>query len=289
VTNLYTDQGDPYRMDYSDGTPSVTFTNYNRSGQPLTIIDAAGQRTLAYDYASRQVADYGVSGLFSGITVSNHFNGLYGRDYLEVQGVSPVLHHDYGYDSYGRMQGVTNGSYRAEYAYLPSTDRLQTTTCKSNSTAVLTTTRSWEYGMRLKAIANATNGATVCSHAYLYDAVQRRTQATLEDGSMWKYAYNDRNELVSAGRFWSDWLPVTGQQFQYGYDNIGNRTTSASGGDVNGASLRTATYTANELNQYTSITTPGYEDILGVALATNSVTVNSGGTDRKIVKGSRAF
>src|SRR5258708_27632370 len=63
---------------------------------------------------------------------------------------------------------------------------------------------------------------------------------------------------------------------------MGNRTSAASGSDVNGASLRAATYTANELNQYTSITTPGYKDILGVALATNSVTVNSGSTDRKI-------
>src|SRR5260370_32223312 len=125
-------------MDYFDATPSVTFTNYNRSGQARGIIDAPGQRTLAYDYASRQVADTGVSGLFSGITVSNHFNGLYGRDYLEVDGVSPVLHHDYGYDSYGRLQGVTNGSSRGEDAYLPNTDLLQTTTSKNNGTHVLT-------------------------------------------------------------------------------------------------------------------------------------------------------
>src|SRR5258708_36489117 len=63
---------------------------------------------------------------------------------------------------------------------------------------------------------------------------------------------------------------------------MGNRTSAASGSDVNGASLRTATYTANALNQYTSVTTSGYKDILGVALATNSVTVKSSSTDRKI-------
>lgn len=33
---------------------------------------------------------------------------------------------------------------------------------------------------------------------------------------------------------------------------------------------------------HTSITTPGYEDIMGVAFATNPVTVNSGATDRKV-------
>ena len=63
--------------------------------------------------------------------------------------------------------------------------------------------------------------------------------------------------------------------------NLGNRTTSKAGGDVNGANLRTTTCAANQLNQYTTVTTPGYRDILGAALATNSVTVNSGAADRR--------
>src|SRR6266568_3213237 len=147
---------------------------------------------------------------------------------------------------------------------------------------VLTTTRSWEYGMRLKTIANTTNGATVCSHAYLYDAMQRRTQATLEDASMWKYTYNDRNELVSAGRFWSDWAPVTGQQFEYAFDDIGNRTSAASGGDAAGAALRSATYSANTVNQLTQRDVPGAVDIIGAATATaTSVTVNSQSSYRR--------
>jgi hypothetical protein len=42
-----------------------------------------------------------------------------------------------------------------------------------------------------------------------------------------------------------------------------------------------APFTNNSLNQYIGITTPGYENILGAALATNSVTVNGGLADRK--------
>jgi len=42
------------------------------------------------------------------------------------------------------------------------------------------------------------------------------------------------------------------------------------------------TYTANALNEYTSITTPGYKDICGAAIATNSVAVNGGTADRKV-------
>ena len=48
-----------------------------------------------------------------------------------------------------------------------------------------------------------------------YDSLDRRIQATLEDGSVWKYNYNDRNELVGAHRYWSDWTSVTGQQYGY--------------------------------------------------------------------------
>ncbi len=68
----------------------------------------------------------------------------------------------------------------------------------------------------------------------------------------------------------------------YDYDNIGNRESASSGGDVNGGNLRTTAFHANALNQYTNIATLGYEDILGFAVFTNSVTVNSGTADRKV-------
>ena len=44
------------------------------------------------------------------------------------------------------------------------------------------------------------------------------------------------------------------------------------------------TYTANALNEYTSITTPGYKDICAAAIATNGVTVNGNTADRKVVQ-----
>jgi len=116
-----------------------------------------------------------------------------------------------------------------------------------------------------------------------FNAVQqRRTQATLADGSRWRYQYNDRDEVVSGKRFWVDWTPVGGQQFEYAYDNIGNRLVASSGGDAHGANLRSVGHTANALNQYTTITNPPYAPIVGVALATNSVAVcgSSNGVSR---------
>src|SRR5205807_7959615 len=68
---------------------------------------------------------------------------------------------------------------------------------------------------------------------------------------------------------------VAGQQFEYAFDDIGNRTQTKSGGDQNGWNLRTASYGANSLNQYTNRDVPGYIEVLGQALATNIVQVNS--------------
>ena len=57
------------------------------------------------------------------------------------------------------------------------------------------------------------------------------------------YGYNDRNELVSAGR---DALVASVPEYEYSYDDIGNRLASLDLGD-------SRVYQANSLNQYTSI------------------------------------
>jgi RHS repeat-associated protein len=278
-TNLYTDNGDAVGMAYSDGT-CVLFTNatapyLNRLEKAAVVLDASGTNVLTYDYAGRVVNTTCVGGLMSGISVTNHFNPVYGRDLLKVSGTTTPLTNQFGYDSYGRLSTVSCGIYSAAYAYLANSDLLQTTTCKSNALAILTTTRAWDAGPRLRSIANTANGAVVTSHTYAYDPIDRRKSAQLEDGSTWLYDYNDRNELTGARRDWSDWTPVSGQQFSYLYDNIGNRITASSGGDTNGANLRPVNYGANSLNQYTTITNLGYRDVLGIAFATNNVGVTN--------------
>jgi hypothetical protein len=65
------------------------------------------------------------------------------------------------------------------------------------------------------------------------------------------------------------------------YDDIGNRKQSQEGGDANGTGLQTTTYTANPLNQYTNIVTPGVASVNGLANATNTVTVNGAATVRQ--------
>ncbi len=72
-------------------------------------------------------------------------------------------------------------------------------------------------------------------------------------------------QVTSGKKYWSDNTPVAGQQFDYSFDDIGNRKTTT-------WDTRQATYTPNNLNQYTQRTVPGYVNVLG--MATNTATVS---------------
>jgi RHS repeat-associated protein len=283
-TNTYDARNELIAMNYSDGTPSIGYSNYNRMALPREVVDASGNCIMAYDVLNRVTTMNWTNGLSYGITISNNYDPVYGRNKLITTGLSSTLETDYGYDNYGRINSVSNATgslgYGAavSYGYLANSDLLQTTSFTNSGSAVMITTRGWEFGYRLRSIANTVSGSVFTSHNYYYDNASRRIQATLEDGSLWKYNYNNRNELTGAGRYWVDWTPVTGQQYGYGFDNIGNRTNSFVGSVGN---TPTATYGVNSLDEYTNIATPGYKDIIGDAIATNSVTVNGGATDRK--------
>ena len=87
--------------------------------------------------------------------------------------------------------------------------------------------------------------------------------------------------MKSGKRYWVDGTVVAGQQFEYGFDDIGNRKTAVSGGSQFGTSLRTNTYAANLLNQYTNRSVLGYVEVQGSAHSNATVTVNNESTYRK--------
>jgi hypothetical protein len=69
---------------------------------------------------------------------------------------------------------------------------------------------------------------------------------------------------------------LAGQQFDYDYDAVGNRTATKRGGDTSGANLRTMSTSANNLNQYTSVSTPSQVEVLGAAASSASDTKGTG-------------
>jgi RHS repeat-associated protein len=95
------------------------------------------------------------------------------------------------------------------------------------------------------------------------------------------YTYDALGQVVSGRRYWSDGWPVAGQQFEYAFDDIGNRRTTATGGDEWGVNLRTETYAATDLNQYSQRTESGYVEVMGSAHSNATVTVNLQPTVRK--------
>ena len=61
---------------------------------------------------------------------------------------------------------------------------------------------------------------------------------TNADNSRWVYTYDSLGQVISGKKYWSDGTPVAGQQFEYGFDDIGNRTVMTN-------NSRVASYSAN--------------------------------------------
>jgi RHS repeat-associated protein len=138
----------------------------------------------------------------------------------------------------------------------------------------MTTTKSYDNLNRLTSIASSAGVSPVSSHSYIYNDANQRTRVDLADGGYWIYQYDPLGQVTSGKKYWSDGTPVAGQQFEYGFDTIGNRTNTVTNG-------RNAGYLPNNLNQYTQRTVPGYLDVLGTAVSNAIVTANLQPTNRK--------
>ena len=187
-----------------------------------------------------------------------------------------LVSHSFAFDDASRITNVSDGTYQGGYSYLANSPLISQIHYRSNSTARMTTTKSYDFLNRLTSIASVGTGSTpsVDSYAYAYNDANQRTRVNMADGSFWIYEYDKLGQVISGKRYWNDWTPVAGQQYEYAFDDIGNRSSTKAGGDSGGASLRLANYTANALNQYSSRDMPAYLNVLGIAHANASVTVN---------------
>jgi RHS repeat-associated protein len=271
------DTGEVTLIDYSDTTPDVTF-EYDRGGRQKTITDAAGTHTRTFTAWGELLTDSVSGGLLNGVKVEAGYDGLLRRASLQVNVGAGVLGgQTYGYDAASRLETVTSGALAATYSY-HATRGLHTSTSFTGGTS---TSRTYDALGRLDSTTTTPAAAPLSTYTYTYNNLHQRTRVTREDGSYWAYTFNDRGEVASGKRFWSGNTPVSGQQTEYGYDNIGNRNYARSGGDSQGVNLRQSNYAANSLNQYTSRTVPGSVDVLGSADAATIVTVNDAATERR--------
>ncbi len=161
----------------------------------------------------------------------------------------------------------------AGYGYLANSPLVGNITFQRNGTTVMTTTKQYDLLNRLTSIGTV-GGTNNFTYNYSYNPANQRTSVTNADNSYWVYQYDNLGQVISGKKYWSSGTPVAGQQFTYNFDDIGNRKSTASGGDATGSNLRSATYFINNLNQYTSRSVPGYATILGSANSNATVSVN---------------
>ena len=200
--------------------------------------------------------------------MSNVFDSNLRRTSLDIKNGSTVLQAaGYAYDSAGRLQTVTDNSataYTVTYAYETNSPLVSSIIAKSNTTVRLTTRKAYDKLNRLQSISS--------SNSVLPSPISFAKIAH-EDGSYWLYQYDALGQVTSGRKYWGDGTPVDGQQFEYGFDEIGNRTVT--GGRASSQSL----YTVNRQNQYSSRTNSPLLDIFGIANPTANVTVGvNGGT-----------
>ena len=163
-------------------------------------------------------------------------------------------------------QGIWKRTPRAMCDYLDHSPLVGQITFTTNGTTVMTTTNGYD---RLNRLTNTSSlggtGSTLSQFDNQYNPAGQRPSVTNPDGSYWVYGYDSMGQVTSGRKYWSDGAPVAGQQFDYAFDDIGNRQTTA-------RDLRQASYSVNSLNQYTSRTVPGFVNVLGTA--TNTATVS---------------
>ena len=115
----------------SRGSPTRTARRQSSSttltapAKPRQIVDATGTNALTYDHASRLVATTNFAGgLLGSLSLTNHSDALYGRDWLGIRDQASGVTYQtaYAYDTYGRLGSVSSGNYSAAYGYLANSD-----------------------------------------------------------------------------------------------------------------------------------------------------------------------
>ncbi|HEY5910877.1 MAG TPA: RHS repeat-associated core domain-containing protein [Verrucomicrobiae bacterium] len=279
--------GITYSANDPAGTPNVSF-DYDRLGRRKTAATTSGGTTLdsiaySFDDANQPLGESHSGTLLDGLGVSVTMNNALQRQNLSLTGVAGYSV-GYGYDSAGRLQTVTSGNATMTYSYVANSMLVEQISSVQAATSVMTT-KNYDLLNRLTSVSSAVSGTAAptlpISFAYQYNQAGQRTRVTVADGSFWVYTYDSLGQVTSGRRSWADGTLVSGQQFGYSFDTIGNRLSTTVGGSRTGDPLRPANYTRDLLNRLNARDVPAYADILGLANPTAPVLVNSNTAYRK--------
>ena len=282
TTYQYGNAGDLAFVTYSDNTHGVANT-YDRLGRLVQVQDGSGERVLSYGTGGLQTSEAHANDIFAGLGVQRQYDTLLRLSGLSatVAGSGSVTNQaSYGYDNGSRLSQVAFGSNTVSYTYLTNRALVGTITCHNGTSNVLITTKQYDGFGQITNIYSTVGAQIVAGHAYGYNLAGQRTNCVLADSSAWNYGYDLLGQVTNGTHRLSDGQVVTGQNFGYSYDDIGNRNWSDRDGDRQD-------YVANLLNQYTSHTVPGNVWIQGKATTGAVVRVNEVTADRQGTRFSR--
>lgn len=275
ITYDYNAAGDLTDTDYSDSTLDFTI-GYDRTGRPKTRTDASGTCAWTYDTSGQLKDEVYTGGLLDGLAVHRTFDSLFRLDSVSALSASSALNETgYSYDLASRLDTVTTGTNTATYAYVANSSLVQSVTFKQSGTTRLTSTKAYDNLDRLTSISSQPSAlSSQLSYSYTYNAANQRTRGTREDDSYWSYSYDALGQVNSAVKKLASNATVLGFDSAYTYDDIGNRKTATSNGQL-------STYAPTLLNTYSSHTVPANVDVIGSAASDAVVTVNGHATTRQ--------
>ncbi len=297
----YDNAGQLVSTSYSDDTPTITMS-YDRVGNLIEATTVGVVTNLyAYDLVGNCTNEWQ-----NDFNLTRYYDTLGRSTGYAINGTRQTT---IAYDSVGRIstmhvptieerENVHSTPTPTNYTSFQWT-YLQGSGLKSSLSYSNGLTASWAYDAnnQLLQVKNTypsdglgrdssplPSAGVISQFDYTYDAAGRRTAIAKSgsafgdlSGSIDSYTYNARSELTSARRT-KNGQPIPGFSEDFDYDPIGDRRSSATYNEKGEA--QTSTYQANNLNQYTSRTTPGYAAVRGEADPSATVTVNENPTFR---------
>lgn len=267
--------GELTHVDYSDSTPDITHS-YDRRGLSDTISDYTGTRSFAYCECGKLTSETHGTVLHNNWALTyqldNTSGGAKGRttSYTLKEGATTRHSLSYGYDTAGRLNGITTGgligAYDFDYTYLANSALVSALDVAAPTAAQpFQFARTWETDRDLVDVASTSwNTTTVASYNYAYNAGSERT-SVIQGGTAFsdygtadtfthrRFTYNTRGELTTDighgnGTPSGGTADLPGRRFEFSYDDIGNRLSS----NRTGVAGLQDDYVPNKLNQYTT-------------------------------------
>ena len=234
-------------INFSDGTPAQKFT-YNFLGQLTAVQDASGARSISYGRYGSQLEE--VQQIASSRFLLQEQRDAYGRGtgYILKRNGNRQCAASITYGTLGRiaLAGFIHAGeeHQFRYGYLAGSNLLQSLAMPNG----VTLTQSYEEKRDLlTGMDYVRDNSLITQRQYNYDALGRPvTRDTRYPNKAIHhndtFAYNKRSELTGA--------LLDENAYTYAYDNIGNR-------EIAQEVTEGITYAANDLNQYTRISTNG--------------------------------